>query len=45
MVSGQRKRPLPDSSGEEEVWSCVADEVSGPSSKRTLTSPAPLVDS
>jgi len=45
VVSGQRMRPLPDSSGEDEVGSCVADEVSGPSSKRTLISPAPLVDS
>ena len=45
VVSGQKKRPLPDSSGEEEVGSCVADEVLGPSSKRTLNSPAPLVDS
>ena len=45
VVSGQRKRPLPDSSGEEEVGSCAVDEVSGPSSKRTLNSPAPLVDS
>ena len=45
VVSGQRRRPVPDSSGEEEVGSCVADEVSGLSSKRTLTSPAPLEDS
>ena len=45
VVSGQRKRPLPDCSGEVEVGSCVADEVSGSSSKRTLTSPAPLEDS
>ena len=45
VVSGQRKRPLADSSGEEEVGSCMADKVSGPSSKRILTSPAPLEDS